>query len=128
MKRGMRDVVRAFLDELGAVPFTEDEPLYRIGRRLLFAELVLAEVRDDDLEGVALRSLAAVARQLCLSPTDREVIERVHRGAAGAPGCRQGSIFRVGGEIPRRSSSRAMQRRALCADVAGLGQLHWFFG
>ena len=62
MKRGMRDVVRACLDELGAVPFTEDEPLYRIGRRLLFAELVLAEVRDDDLEGVALRSLAAVAR------------------------------------------------------------------
>jgi hypothetical protein len=34
MKRGTRDVVRAFLDELGAVPFTEDEPLYRIGRRL----------------------------------------------------------------------------------------------
>ncbi len=51
MKRGTRDVVRAILDELGAVPFTEDEPLYRIGRRLLFAELVLAEVRDDDLEG-----------------------------------------------------------------------------
>jgi hypothetical protein len=28
---------------------------------------VLAEGRDDDLEGVALRSLAAVARQQCLS-------------------------------------------------------------
>jgi hypothetical protein len=79
--------VRAFLDELGAVPFTEDEPLYRIGRRLLLAELALAEVRDDDLEGVALRSLAAVARQQCLSPTDREVVERVHRGA-GVSGSR----------------------------------------
>ena len=86
MKRGTRDVVRAFLDELGAVPFTEDEPLYGIGRRLLLAELVLAEVRDDDLEGVALRSLAAVARQQCLSPTDRGsssvfiAARRVHLG------------------------------------------------
>ena len=51
MKRGTRDVVRAFLDELGAVPFTEDEPLYRIGRRLLLAELVLAEVRDTTSKG-----------------------------------------------------------------------------
>jgi hypothetical protein len=73
MKRGRRDVVRAFLDELGAVPFTEDARLYRIGRRLLLAELVLAEIRDDDVERMAIRPLAEVARERCLSPIDREV-------------------------------------------------------
>ena len=76
MQDGTRDVVRTFLDELGTVPFTEDEPLYRIDRRLLLAEMVLAEVRDNDVEGMALRSLAEVAREQCLSPTDREVVGR----------------------------------------------------
>jgi|SRR5258705_6679826 len=79
MKRGRRDVVRAFLDELGAVPFTEDARLYRIGRRLLLAELVLAEIRDDDLERMAIRSLAEVAREQCLSPIDREPLAAVRR-------------------------------------------------
>jgi hypothetical protein len=59
--------------------------------------------RDDDLEGVALRSFAAVARQRCRSPTDREVVAGVHRGAAGA--------------------------HLLRCEVAGLGQqLRWFLG
>jgi hypothetical protein len=76
VKRGTRDVVRTFLAELGAVPFTADEPLYRMGRRQLLAEMVLAEVRDVDLEGMALRSLAQEARAQCLSPTDREAVGR----------------------------------------------------
>jgi hypothetical protein len=38
---------------------------------------VLAEVRDDDLEGMALRSLAEVAREQRLSPTDLEVVGRL---------------------------------------------------
>jgi hypothetical protein len=76
MKDGTREVVRTFLEELGTVPFTEDEPLYRIDRRLLLAAMVLAEVRDDDLEGMALRSLAEVTREQCLSPTDPEVVGR----------------------------------------------------
>jgi hypothetical protein len=39
MKDGTRDVVRAFLDELGTMRFTEDESLYRIDGRLLLAEM-----------------------------------------------------------------------------------------
>src|SRR6267154_5299603 len=91
MRRGRRDVVRAFLDELGAAPFTEDARLYRIGRRLLLAELVLAEIRDDDLERMAIRSLAEVAREQCLSPIDREVVglfiaaRRAHLDVAKGP-------------------------------------------
>jgi hypothetical protein len=33
-----------------------------------------------------------------------------------------------GGDMQNRSSSRGMHPRALWATVAGLGQLHWFFG
>jgi hypothetical protein len=76
VKRGTRDVVRTFLAELGTVPFTADEPMYRVGRRQLLAEMVLAEVRDGDLEGMALRSLAQLTRARCLSPTDRQVVGR----------------------------------------------------
>src|ERR1700682_165751 len=96
MKRGTRDVVRAFLDELGTVPFTEDEPLYRIGRRQLLAEMVLAEVRDDDLEGMALRSLGEVAREQCLSPTDREVVGRFIAARRSHLDVVTGSYFGVG--------------------------------
>lgn len=76
MTQTTRDVVVAFLDSLDGVRFRADEPLPRVERRLILANMLLAEVGSDDLEEIALLDLAEVTRELCLSPQDIDVVTR----------------------------------------------------
>lgn len=69
-------IVNAFLKELEGLKFTGTEPLYKVDRKLKLAEMVLTEIPGDDPEEIALRATAEAVRDLCLLPTDKEVIER----------------------------------------------------
>jgi len=64
-----RCVVDKFLDDLGRIDVREPDPLHVINDRLALAAMVLTEVEEDDLEGLALLALAERTRDLCFEPT-----------------------------------------------------------
>lgn len=71
-----RDLVSEFVAELAGVQFDAVQPLHRVERIMLLAEMVLTEVAGDDLEEMAVRSLASAAVDVCLSPEDPEVVRQ----------------------------------------------------
>lgn len=77
MSPGTREyVVRPFLAELAVVRLNQSVPLYVVQRRILLAEMVLADVPGDDPEEMAIRGRADALIDLCWSPRDLDVIER----------------------------------------------------
>ena len=72
-----RLVVQAFLDELNHWRLRDFTPaLWVVHRRLVMAQMIQAEVGDDDLEALALQALAEAVIDLCWSPQDLPTLER----------------------------------------------------
>jgi hypothetical protein len=71
-----RDLVVEFVAEMGAVKFDAVQPLHRVERVMCLAEMVLAEVGDDTVEEMAVRSLASAAVDVCLSPEDPDTVRQ----------------------------------------------------
>lgn len=69
-------VVAPFLKELEQVKLNQSVALHEVHKRVLLAEMVLAEVEGDDLQELALRSLAEALIELCWWPTDMDIVEQ----------------------------------------------------
>jgi hypothetical protein len=75
MLANTRWVVDSFLAELSSLRLRDIAPaMHVVERRLLLADMVLAEVGEDDLECLAIRAMAECLVSLCWTPTDLEVI------------------------------------------------------
>jgi hypothetical protein len=70
-----RWIERCFQQELPAILHDTNPPLHVVDRRLRLIEMVIAEVGDDDLEGMAVRALADATRDYCLNPDSGPVLE-----------------------------------------------------
>jgi hypothetical protein len=71
-----RVLADSFLDELARWRLADtNPPIHQTQRRMMFADMILTELRDDNLEYLALRSLAAAALDLCMFPDNVAVAE-----------------------------------------------------
>lgn len=70
------DTVKAFLDEIGHISFTAEEPLYKVERRQMLAGMVQDDLNCYCEECMAVEAIAAIVADHSWSPRDPACVEQ----------------------------------------------------